>query len=217
MSDVEHILEQLELRAAHLSGSSFMYAQTHYLEEYTDTPGAPARTDLYEAQADALREFAADLKAAIVSNTGTAPATCEQEKDVRYLFIQEMAGTMTVSVHNSWAELEAREARFDAEHEAYFENNGNGVRRHSIVNISPRNIDTAPDAVETALDVRWVFITEIDRNFEAVIYETKAELDRAAAAFGEEYGDSIASQNTVWGAHKILIPPRNHLADLHGS
>ncbi len=207
MSDIDLILELLEVRARHLSGSAFMYAQVHDLDDYTDTPSAPAREDLYEAQATALRDFAAEIKAGMATSVGVEKAPSGQ-KDTCELFIQEMAGTMTATAYRSWVDLKAREARFAAEHEAYFESNGNGVYHTVLANITPRKSGASDTGADTKLDVRWVFITDVNRSFDAVICDTQDELQSARDEFKREHKDWIKSQDAVCTSHEILIPPK---------
>ncbi|MEO9132011.1 MAG: hypothetical protein ABI240_12475 [Sphingomonas sp.] len=208
MNDVELILELLEVRARHLSASAFMYSSVHELDNYTDTPSAPARIDLYDAQAAVLCDFAAEIRAGMATNAATTEGPIEQRSEARYLFIQEMGGTMTATAHTSWEECKARDARYEAEHEAYFENCSNGVSHKVVVNITPKKLASASGAAaDLVLDVRWVLITDVDSLFRAEIYDTEEELRRAEDAFKSEYEDWIESDDAVWTSHKILIPP----------
>jgi len=210
MNDVDLLLRLLEVRASHLSGCSFMYAQVWNGDDNTDTPSAPAREDLYDAQAAALRDFAAEIRAGLLVDAKSINEPAELKKDNRYLFIQEMAGAMTATVHNTWQEIEERESRYDAEHKAYFEGNGNGVRHRDIAVITPRKEALGKGAAASSvLDVRWVMITDVDREFCAAIYDTEEELQRASDEFELEYAESIKSRDAVWTWHELLIPPRS--------
>ena len=208
MNDAELILRLIEVKASHYWGSSFTYGQTHFEECYKGTPSALAREEIYDAKCDALREIVQEIRRGMSCTRSDACALTARSPDTRYVFITEMAGTMTATIMSTSAELDDAQDRFARDHADYFEENGNATSAYNTVVITPRGDIPTHEALSTGvLDVRFVLITDVDRDFNAIICDTEAELKREVEAFKREYAEWIKTQDAVWSSHEIVIPP----------
>lgn len=213
MNSIELILRLIEVKASHYWGSSFTYAQTYPEENYRGTPSAFAREEIYDAKCEALREIVEEIRRGLPDAASESRTSHEKSPDRRFVFITEMAGTMTASVKNTYPELQDARDRFDRDHEDYFEDNSNCKSAWEHVVINPRRNIPRQEALSTGvLDVRLVLIMDVDGDLDAVICDTEAELQRQIAAFEDEYRERIKRQDAVWSSHEIVIPPRPEAA-----
>lgn len=209
MNNIELILRLIEVKASHYWGSSFTYAQTYSEETYQGTPSALAREEIYDAKCDALREIVREIREGMIDTASRTRSPRRKSPDDRWLFITEMAGTMTASMKNTHAELKDARDRFERDHAAYFEDNANAKCAWTGVVVTPRSSIARQDALSNGvLDVRLVLITDVGGDLSALICDTEAELKLQIAEFEEDYHDRIKSQDAVWTSHEIVIPPR---------
>jgi len=193
-NQLDPILDLIAARAEGLEATRYAYFES---DPNSDNARKEAR---FGAQAEALRDLAAELAAARVASPASIPAN--DGEAMRTVRIVEMTGTMRATIldHDDWI---AEMHRFEGEHEWAIEW-GEGRAEFTKVSLSPAPSGPGPGRT-LAVDIRWALLENVDGNFDVSIFNTQAEADERYDRFWEEYGRGGARVCTF---HAISVPLR---------
>lgn len=203
MSDIEKLLELLEVKESHFSAFASTYKYFSVDDEAVNPQILQAG---FAAQRAILKQLADEIRAAI-SPIGQQPAgDSHSSRDYRNYLITEIGGQTTAWIYDASEDVEELEERFNTKHKSLIEWGEVACRSGSVI-IPPRDESSSDQAFAGgALDTRYAFITNFEGNYNLTIFNTEEELDAAIAEFKEEYEDMIETQEAVPMSHLIAIP-----------
>ena len=205
MSDIEKVLELLEVKRSHLAVFPFLYA---YSNPDDDARLRQIRKTIYEAQSAVLKQFAKEIRASMPSPEKKSSSEVGQANDFRWYFVTEVGGHTTAWLYDELEEVKALAERFETKHQSLIEWGEVSCHIGGVV-IPPNDEVRSEEAAQrSVLDVRHAFITDIQGTYSVTICNTQAELEAGIADFKMEYEDLIESNEAVCTSHAIAIPFR---------
>lgn len=193
MTDVDIILALIEARADHYAAC----ADTMF-DVDEDVTEIQAR---FKAQARALVELAAEIKASLEPRSFTISAAPEADATTGYAFITEMGGQMTATIYRTVEGALGARNEFCAE--AFVEGD---LASHASCEIHEINIPPRRPNDFNEVDGRWALITEVQKSLQVTLCQDVAELRRLEKQMEKQYRFELKANEAAIYSHILVVP-----------
>lgn len=208
MKDFNSILEALERKASEADASAAVYRWVGVGKGCSFDPPAAQRAACHASQAAILREFAAELKAALpCAHSQPNGAGNDREPDQRAVFVSEMGGEYTATIIDS-SEAQETEARYREMHSTLLENTGEANCGYDYVVIPARSAEQTEQAELALIDERYVVISDFEGLLRVSIHNIWTEAEHEANRLREEWADWVKEGRALFVTCSVIVPFR---------